>query len=73
MVDLASVIGEVLERDVKFDFTDYPGSYQHDEPMRRCTDITKAREQLGFEPAVELGDGLWRFPEWASKSYRQGV
>ena len=29
-----------------------------DDPLRRCPDITKARERLGWEPKVELEEGL---------------
>lgn len=29
-----------------------------DDPLRRCPDITKAREKLGWEPKVELEEGL---------------
>ena len=73
VVDLAKEIGAVLGRDVGFTFADYPDSYPSDEPMRRCPDITKARAQLGFEPAVDLREGLRRFLDWASKSYRHGA
>lgn len=29
-----------------------------DDPLRRCPDITKAKEKLGWEPKVELEEGL---------------
>jgi UDP-glucose 4-epimerase len=32
---------------------------------RSCLDITRAREQLGWSPQVELADGLKRTMEWA--------
>jgi nucleoside-diphosphate-sugar epimerase len=31
---------------------------------RRCLDVTRARERLGFEAAVELEDGLRRTVAW---------
>lgn len=34
------------------------GSLPKDDPTRRCPDITKAREILGWEPKVELEEGL---------------
>ena len=37
--------------------------------LRRCPDITKARRQVGFEPAVDLDDGLKRFLGWTDKTY----
>lgn len=47
----------------------YPDSYPADEPMRRCPDITKAREHLGFDPIVSTRDGVGRFLRWASTEY----
>jgi nucleoside-diphosphate-sugar epimerase len=35
-----------------------------DDPTRRRPDITLAREQLGWEPRVELRDGLARTADW---------
>jgi nucleoside-diphosphate-sugar epimerase len=35
-----------------------------DDPSRRQPDITLARDQLGWEPRVELRDGLARTAEW---------
>jgi UDP-glucose 4-epimerase len=32
---------------------------------RSCLDVTRAREELGWTPAVELGEGLRRTMEWA--------
>ncbi|MDB5554000.1 MAG: NAD-dependent epimerase/dehydratase [Rhizobium sp.] len=29
-----------------------------DDPMQRCPDISRAREHLGWEPKIFLGDGL---------------
>ena len=35
-----------------------------DDPTRRKPDITRARELLGWNPQVELQDGLARTIEW---------
>jgi dTDP-glucose 4,6-dehydratase len=34
------------------------GALPEDDPTRRCPDITKARTLLGWEPQVQLIDGL---------------
>jgi len=34
------------------------------EVMRRLADITKAKEQLGFEPQIDLKEGLKQLVEW---------
>jgi UDP-glucuronate decarboxylase len=31
-----------------------------DDPLQRCPDITLARRELGWEPRVQLDDGLTR-------------
>ncbi|MEM9593745.1 MAG: NAD-dependent epimerase/dehydratase family protein [Acidobacteriota bacterium] len=38
--------------------------YLVDNPNRRCPDITKAREELGFEPEIDLDSGLRRSLRW---------
>jgi dTDP-glucose 4,6-dehydratase len=43
-----------------------------DDPQVRCPDITLAREELGWEPRVELADGLTSTIEWF-RSSRVGV
>ncbi len=38
--------------------------YLVDNPSRRCPDLTKARSELGYAPAVSLDDGLRRSLLW---------
>jgi nucleoside-diphosphate-sugar epimerase len=40
------------------------GSYLVDNPTRRCPVITKARTELGYNPAVSLREGLRRSLIW---------
>lgn len=40
--------------------------YLTDTPNRRCPDITKAREQLGYSPSISLNKGLLRTMYWYS-------
>jgi nucleoside-diphosphate-sugar epimerase len=35
-----------------------------DDPKRRCPDITRAREALGWEPRVPVREGLKRTLDW---------
>ena len=39
-------------------------NYLVDNPQRRCPLITKAREELGYNPSIPLGDGLKRILSW---------
>ena len=45
----------------------YPGSVS-----RRCPDITKAKEQLGFEPEVGWKEGLTKTISWYNQYLEQG-
>jgi len=35
-----------------------------DDPTQRCPDITRARQQLNWQPTVDLRAGLERTIEW---------
>lgn len=69
MSQLADSIEKILGRPIKRNIVEYPDSYPTDEPNRRCPDITKAIEQVGYSPTVSLHDGLKRFLDWASANY----
>ena len=51
---LADVILELTGSRSKVDYLSLPG----DDPLQRRPDISKAKELLGWEPRVELRDGL---------------
>lgn len=69
MLDLVKRLQTVLGRPIPHNIIEYPDSYPADEPNRRCPDIRKARLQLGFNPSVDLDDGLRRFFDWAMQTY----
>jgi len=64
--DRETSILELAEMVLKLTGSDSPITYHplpEDDPRRRCPDITKARELLGWEPRTELEEGLRRFVE----------
>ena len=67
--ELVDHLGDALGRPVEAETVEYPDTYPADEPMRRCPDIRKATLQLGYEPKVELDEGLRRFLEWTEGAY----
>lgn len=70
MKALAGEVARALGREkVDFDVVDYPDTYPADEPNRRCPDISKATQQLGYAPRVCLEDGLKRFFDWARVAF----
>lgn len=38
--------------------------YLIDNPNRRCPSIAKARRELGYDPKIEIDEGLWRSMVW---------
>jgi len=54
IAELATKIGHILEREIRIEYRVLP----QDDPTRRCPDISKARQQLGWQPEVNLEDGL---------------
>jgi UDP-glucuronate decarboxylase len=69
MLDLVQRMEAVLGRRLEYNVIEYPDTYPADEPMRRCPDIRKARLQLGYDPAVDLDEGLRRFLGWTEAAY----
>ena len=70
MKALALEVARAIGRErVEFDVVNYPDTYPADEPNRRCPDISKAAQQLGYAPRVDLRDGLKRFFDWANLAF----
>lgn len=42
--------------------------YLTDNPLRRCPDISKARNEIGYNPSIEINDGLLRAMHWYSEN-----
>ncbi|MAF94186.1 MAG: nucleoside-diphosphate sugar epimerase [Rhodospirillaceae bacterium] len=69
MLGLVKTMEKAAGKSLEYNLIEYPDSYPADEPRRRCPDIEKARRDIGFEPRVDLEDGLKRFLGWADKAY----
>jgi len=69
MLDLVKRIRSISEDQIEYNLMEYPDSYPGDEPMRRCPDIRKAILQLGFEPQIDIDEGLKRFFSWTNEVY----
>ena len=54
ILEFAERVRALVGADVPIDFQPLP----QDDPKQRCPDITKARRVLGWEPKVNLEDGL---------------
>lgn len=60
IADLAVLILNLIDGSSEMTYEPLP----EDDPEVRCPDITKARKRLGWEPEVELADGLKRTIEY---------
>jgi len=60
ILELAEKIIELTDSKSEIIFKELP----EDDPVRRCPDITKAKEILGWEPKIGLEEGLTKTIEW---------
>jgi dTDP-glucose 4,6-dehydratase len=65
VLELAQLIARLAGTDAEIAFEPRPV----DDPELRCPDITRAREELGWEPKVSLEEGLLETIEWARKEW----
>ena len=73
MIELTEIIKKVIKDDFKVELIDYPATYPADEPNRRCPDITRISENLGFKPKVNIEEGLARFFRWTKDNYTSEI
>lgn len=64
---LCNLVERVTGRTVPLEYAPPPDNYAS-EPMRRCPDIARLKG-LGFQPVVNLEEGLRRFFDWALEVY----
>jgi UDP-glucuronate decarboxylase len=69
MAALAELFSKIANSKKGFELVKYPSSYPEDEPNRRCPNINKISEELGYKPNVNLNDGLARFISWSQANY----
>jgi UDP-glucuronate decarboxylase len=60
ILSLANLVGQLVGSHFTIVYSPLP----EDDPPRRCPDISKARSVLGWEPKVELKDGLSKTVDW---------
>ena len=63
VIDLAKMIKSITGSSSSITF----GPLPQDDPQRRCPDITKAKQILGWRPKVKLEDGLKKTIKWLSE------
>ncbi len=66
MLELADVVKSVVA-DVEIQTVEVPQEYPQDQANRRCPDIIKAKEDLNFNPTVDLKTIVERFAVWGKE------
>lgn len=65
IIDLAQKIIKCTRSNSQFLYS----PLMQDDPRRRCADISRARERLGWEPSVDFDEGLSRTVEWFQSEF----
>ncbi len=60
VLELAQIVGDLTGVSVSLEYSDLPT----DDPTQRKPDISRARALLGWQPEVDLRDGLAKTIEW---------
>lgn len=69
MMGLARLIGELFKNKVEIQAIKYPKHYPQEEPKRRCPDLTKIKNNLAYDPHIDLKQGLKRVIKWCKQEY----
>ena len=64
VLELAQIVGDLTGVSVSLEYSDLPT----DDPTQRKPDITRAQEVLGWQPEVNLREGLLKTIEWFQES-----
>ena len=67
--ELIDFINQKVNLNIKYNFVE-PTSVYTDEPLRRCPDITKAVNEIGYFPLVSLERGIIDFFGWTELVYK---
>lgn len=72
ILDLADLIGELLDTKPIFKFIPYKNfTSNYEDPQRRIGSIEKARKLIGFEPKYSIRDGLKETIKWFKNLQRE--
>ena len=75
ILDLAIEVRRLAGSSSEIRFEPYDSAYPSgfEDPPRRVPDVTRAQTLLGFEPRVDLAEGLMRTLEWCRRNYEVTV
>ncbi len=64
IAELAKRVAKTYGKPVDIQFAKYPDGYPIGDPTRRMPDISKARNELDYDPSVTLEEGLKNMLKW---------
>jgi UDP-glucuronate decarboxylase len=67
IIDLANLVKKLINTCSEISYSRLP----KDDPYRRCPDINRARQMLGWQPRVTLQEGLNKTIEWFKSQPKQ--
>jgi UDP-glucuronate decarboxylase len=68
MHELALKMEKIVGRTDLVELIETPEVYKH-EPRRRCPSVEKAKQELNYQPKIQLDDALNRIYNWAKNTY----
>ncbi len=69
MNKLAKILDKIFDNKLNIKNISYPKGYPQGEPQRRCPDLSKIKKELGYNPNVDLEEGLRRTLAWCRKNW----
>jgi len=70
MMTLAKMVSDLFKGKVEIASVNYPSTYPKADPMRRCPDITKLKNQIGYTPRISLEKGLKKTLSWYKETIK---
>tara|TARA_B100000282_G_scaffold282764_1_gene245837 strand:+ start:2490 stop:3524 length:1035 start_codon:yes stop_codon:yes gene_type:complete len=69
MSTLYKIIKKNISKKVSYKNINYPKNYPQVEPLRRCPNIDKLKDEFNFKNKVGINESVKRFFEWSEKYY----
>lgn len=70
MNQLAKILNKIFDNKLNIKNISYPKNYPQGEPQRRCPDLSKIKKELGYNPNVNLEEGLRRTLIWCKQNWQ---
>lgn len=69
MSRLAKIFNQIFDNKLRVEYVPYPKGYPQGEPQRRCPNLSKIKNELGYFPKIDLEKGLERTLRWCRENW----